>query len=384
MADEPQTPLRLDSTAPVREDNPRADAEDDADEEMPRMVLTRRTMLALGLFVVSAVAFLYFVLPKIAGLDETWDRVRHGAPGWLLLAAGLELLSFGGYVMLFRTVFVRPGGGGKPIGWRVSYEITMAGVAATRLFAAAGAGGIALTAWALRRSGMERRIVACRMVAFLVILYAVYMAALVICGLGLRFKILEGSSPFPLTVLPAMLAGGVIVAMLLMTLVPGDFERRLVGWAGYGGRRARWLRRAAGVPASVASGVRTAIAILRSGDPRLLGAIAWWGFDIGVLWASFHAFGPAPPTAVLVMGYFVGMVANTLPLPGGVGAVDGGLIGCFIAFGVDSGLAVVAVLVYRAFAFWLPTLPGAIAYLQLRRRVGRWREPSVSPGVATV
>jgi uncharacterized protein (TIRG00374 family) len=74
------------------------------------------------------------------------------------------------------------------------------------------------------------------------------------------------------------------------------------------------------------------------------------------------------------MGYFVGMLGNLLPLPGGVGGVDGGMIGAFIGFGVDDGLAVVAVLTYRAFAFWLPTIPGAIAFFQLRRTVARWRE----------
>ena len=74
------------------------------------------------------------------------------------------------------------------------------------------------------------------------------------------------------------------------------------------------------------------------------------------------------------MGYFVGMLGNLLPLPGGVGGVDGGMIGAFIGFGVDDGLAVVAVLTYRAFAFWLPTIPGAIAFFQLRRTVTRWRE----------
>jgi len=104
----------------------------------------------------------------------------------------------------------------------------------------------------------------------------------------------------------------------------------------------------------------------------LLGALAWWAFDIAVLWACFRAFGEAPPVAVLVMGYFTGMLGNLLPLPGGLGGVEGGMIGAFLAFGVSGGLAVVAVLSYRAFAFWLPTLPGAIAYLQLRRTVKDW------------
>src|SRR5438094_8508828 len=104
--------------------------------------------------------------------------------------------------MLFRIVFIR--GQSSRIDWRESYQITMAGLAATRLFAAAGAGGIALTAWALRRSGMEARIVACRMVAFLGILYVVYMASLVVFGLGLRWAIFSGPAPWGFTVVPAI------------------------------------------------------------------------------------------------------------------------------------------------------------------------------------
>ena len=85
----------------------------------------------------------------------------------------------------------------------------------------------------------------------------------------------------------------------------------------------------------------------------------FWLCNIGTLWASFHAFGHAPSIWVIAMGFWVGMLGNLLPLPGGVGGVDGAMIGAFSAFGVDFGLATVAVLVYRAFAFWLPTIPGA-------------------------
>ena len=76
--------------------------------------------------------------------------------------------------------------------WRTSYQITLAGLAATRLFAAGGAGGIALTYWALRRAGMEARQAASRMVAFLVLLYTIYLAALVICGIFLRIGLFPG------------------------------------------------------------------------------------------------------------------------------------------------------------------------------------------------
>jgi uncharacterized protein (TIRG00374 family) len=126
--------------------------------------------------------------------------------------------------------------------------------------------------------------------------------------------------------------------------------------------------------------VRTAIGMIRDREIGTLGAVAWWGFDISTLWAAFHAFGTAPPIGVIVMAYFVGMLANVLPIPGGIGGVDGGMIGALIAFGVDSGLAVVAVLVYRGFAFWLPTFPGAVAYFQLRRTVHRWQESGIDGG----
>jgi uncharacterized protein (TIRG00374 family) len=343
-------------------------------EEMPRIRLTRRSLAASIVFVISIVAFLYFVLPKLLGLKDTWNRLQHGNGWWLALAAVLEGFSFLGYIVLFRGVFIR---GESRIGWRASYEITMAGLAATRLFASAGAGGIALTAWALRRSGMEPRTVATRMVAFMAVLYAVFMLTLVICGLGLYFGVFPGGSSFALTMVPAIFGAGVIGIFLIVSLVPGDFDRLVARWT-HGGRVGNLVRRVAALPAAAATGIRNAIELVRERDLSLLGGVAWWGFDISVLWSCFHAFGGGPPTAVIVMAYFIGQLGNVLPLPGGIGGVDGAMIGAFSAFGVSGSLAVVSVLAYRAFAFWLPTLPGAVAYLQLRRTVHHWRDESPS------
>jgi uncharacterized protein (TIRG00374 family) len=118
--------------------------------------------------------------------------------------------------------------------------------------------------------------------------------------------------------------------------------------------------------------MRDAIEHLRHPDPALLGAVLFWAFQVAVLWAAFRAFGEAPPLAVLIQAFFVGMFGNLLPLPGGVGGVEGGLIAAFVAFGVDFEQALVAVLVYRAVTFWLPMIPGVVAYFQLRRTVERW------------
>lgn len=366
--------LDADRSAPVRlRDRP----VDPPSEEMPRVAFTRRRLLASAVFVVSIVVFLYFVLPKVLGLRQTWSRIQHGDGWWLALGAGFEVLSFWGYVALFHAVFARRA---ERIDWRASYEITMAGLAATRLFASAGAGGIALTAWALRRAGLEPRVAACRLIAFMVLLYGVYMGTLVVCGLGLYLGVIPGAHPFAITVVPAIFGAAVIAIFLVVSLVPGDLDRLVRRWTAGHGRLSRLAAKVAAAPATVASGVQTAIDLVRSRDPFLFGAIAWWGFDIAVLWACFHAFGASPPKGVIVMSYFVGMLGNALPLPGGIGGVDGGMIGAFSAFGVNVKVAIVAVLAYRVFAFWLPTLPGGVAYLQLRRTVHRWRELRAEAG----
>jgi putative heme transporter len=341
-----------------------------SEEEMPRVVLTRRRAVGFGVFVLTVVAFFYFVLPKLSGVGTTVHRIERGDGWWIAIGVALELLSFAGYVMLFRAVFIR--GHGR-IGWPESYEITMAGLAATRLFAAAGAGGVALTAWALRRSGMEPRIVACRMVAFMVLLYVVFAGSLLLDGIGLGTGLFPGGGSFAITYLPAIVALLLLAVAGAVAALPDDVERRIERRASGSGRLAHWLARAVTVPALAASGVRTAIDLVRSRNGGLLGAVAWWGFDISVVWAMFHAYGHPPPFTVIWMAYFVGQFGNLLPLPGGLGGVEGAMIGAFAAFGVDFNLSVLAVLSYRGISFWLPTVPGAIAYFQLRRTVARWR-----------
>jgi len=350
---------------------PHGEARGAVEEEMPRVRLTRRQIVTFALFVLSCGAFLYFVLPKLAGVGTTVHRIERGDTWWIVAGIVLELLSFAGYIVLFRAVFAR---GQARIDWRASYEITMAGLAATRLFATAGAGGVALTAWAVRRSGMEPREVASRMVAFLVVLYVIYAGAVLICGIGLGTGLFPGGGSVALTYLPALAAFVMFVATGAMALLPGDLERRLQRSASGSGRFSDFIAHAVTAPALAASGVRSALELIRERDIGLLGAIAWWGFDISVLWAMFHAFGSPPPFAVIVMSYFLGMLGNLLPLPGGFGGVEGGMIGALVAFGVEFPLAVVAVLSYRGISFWLPTVPGAVAYFQLRKTVAHWRE----------
>ena len=178
---------------------------------------------------------------------------------------------------------------------------------------------------------------------------------MIVCGFGLHCGLFEGSDPFSLTFVPAVV--GVRRAADRARASPSSRPTCSGGCTASPRARAGWAgspQKLAAAPAATSAGVRDALEHLRSRDPALLGAVLFWAFQIAVLWAAFHAFGDAPPLAVLVQAFFVGMLGNLLPMPGGVGGVEGGMIGAFAAFGVDSGLAVVAVLVYRAFTFWLP------------------------------
>ena len=343
-------------------------------------LLHDRRKLGSGLLlIVLLIGAIYLLFPKVVGIDDSMARFDEATWYWLVIAAGFNVVAFAAYVALFRGVL----GGvdletvSRRLDWKASYQITMAGLAATRIFSAAGAGGIVLTYWALKKAGLPTRRAACRMVAFLALMYGVYTAALVIFGILLRTSVFPGEAPFGGTVVPAVVAAGVMAVFALMALIPQDVERRISSFAG-GYRRKRYLLRLAKGPATVATGVRTAIAFVRhprGGATAVVGAIGFWAANIGVLWASFEAFGGDLAFAVLVQGFFVGMAANLIPSPaGGVGSVDAGMIGAFVLFGVPSSEVFPAVLTYRVIAFWLPIPPGVVAYLQLRKTVARWEQ----------
>jgi uncharacterized protein (TIRG00374 family) len=176
----------------------------------------------------------------------------------------------------------------------------------------------------------------------------------------------------------------VILAFLLFTFVPGDLERRFSG-ASQEHFWGRMARRLATVPSTLAVGTREAFRYMR--DPKrgalaAIGAIGFWAAQIGILWASFKAFGADVAIAVVVQAFFVGMLANLIPLPGGVGGVDAGMIGAFALFhlhGIGGDTTIfAAVLTYRLIAFWLPLPPGIVAFLQLRKTVARWEQKPAS------
>jgi uncharacterized membrane protein YbhN (UPF0104 family) len=300
------------------------------------------------------------------------DTLRHGLgmnAGWVAVGALLEVASLAGYVGLMSLV---AGRATPRVGTRESAQITLAGAAATRLLPTAGAGGAALALWTLRRAGLKPMVAARTLLAFLVLLYSVFLASIVVAGGVLTLGLVGSHGPTLLSAIPALAAaGGVALAVAL------GFGIRLGLGARVDGVRYSRISRSARL---LGDAVREAWQLIRSGDPRLAGAIGYWAFDAAVLWAMLHAFGSPPVLPVIALAYFVGQVANTLPLPG---SVSGGIAGVLIAFGVPAEIALPSVLAYRTIAVWLPTPVAIAAVPGLRSTIARWsREDAVEAAAA--
>ncbi|HEX2708683.1 MAG TPA: lysylphosphatidylglycerol synthase transmembrane domain-containing protein [Solirubrobacterales bacterium] len=338
--------------------------------ELP--LLTTRRLVQTVVVVLVLLGSIYFLFPKLVGLSGAMSRLDDADPLWIGVAIGFNVVAYATYIALFKAVV---GGDALRLSWVETYEINMAGVAATLLFSAGGAGGVALTYWALRKAGMRRRDVARRMVAFVTLHYAFYPLALILFGVLLRTGVLNGANSVELTIIPAGVAGLLLVVGVLIALIPPDIERRLAPFA-HGDKAKSFLNTAAKVPATLGEGFRFAVGLFAHpsrGGLAVLGAAGFWAASIGVLWASFHAFGVHVPLAVVVQGFFLGMVANLFPLaPAGVGAVDAGMIGAFVLFGLPEETVFPAILIYRLVAFWMPIPPGIVAFFQLRKTVHSW------------
>ncbi len=321
--------------------------------------LARRAWLPAALAGV-ALAVLLIAGSRIHALGDALRRTLGVSPGWAVAGIACECVSLVGYTWLLALV---AGRATDRVGTRESAQITLAGAAATRLLPTAGAGGAALTLWALRRAGLSAGTAARTLLSFLVLLYSVFLAAIALAGAALALRLVASHGPIALSAIPATAAASAIAVALALsarhrTAADDDPDAR------------SWPARLRAGAHLIGEAVRDARGLLRAGDPRLAGAIAYWTFDAAVLWATLHAFGAPPALPVVALAYFVGQVANTLPIPG---SVSGGIAGVLIAFGVPAGLALPAVLAYRVIAIWLPS-PVALAALPgFRATIARWR-----------
>jgi uncharacterized membrane protein YbhN (UPF0104 family) len=295
--------------------------------------------------------------------------VRALHAGWHVLITGalFEAASIAGYVLLLHRVVGRAC---ARLRFKDSYDIALAGNVAMRLLPTAGLGGAAVTVWALRARGVRPRELTERMLAFLLLLYGVYMAALLLSAGAVALGIVHvhGRTVAILgTVLAIALSGGVLCVMASPPTLPA---RLLSFVADRIPRFASAARRAAPQLPALRGALERAWHELRRPHPAVLGAVAWWGFDIAVLATMLHAFGGSLPLASVVLAYFLGTMFNVLPLPG---SLSGGLIGVLVALGAPAAPAIAAVLAYRSVAVWLPAVCGIPSLASLRSSVASWR-----------
>ncbi|MBV9368157.1 MAG: flippase-like domain-containing protein [Solirubrobacterales bacterium] len=295
------------------------------------------------------------------------DRALHA--GWQLvaLAAGLEAASIAGYVLLLHRVVA---GADRRLGLKDSYDMTLGGAAATRLLPTAGLGGAAVTVWALRARGVRAGELSARLLAFLLLLYSVYMAGLLASGATVAFGVVRVSNGRALGVLGAATAIAVAATILVLFAAPSRVVRAVDRIGRREGSLASASRGAVARLPVLHASLRRSWQELSRPHPALLGAVAYWAFDVGVLVTMLHAFGGRLPLAAIVLAYFLGTMFNVVPLPG---SLSGGLVGSLIALGCPAGSAIAAVLAYRALAVWLPAIPGVASLARLRASVADWR-----------
>ena len=320
---------------------------------MPRefdlRLMARRAMQIIAVLAVGGL-----IVALAPGLGEVRNKLAGADPAWIGVAVLLEALSGVSYVLMFRPIFC------SHMPWRTTGEIAWSTLAMGSIVPASGAGGLALGAWILHEGGMPAERIARRSVAFFMIKSSVNFVAVAVIGTLMALGIFGPDKSLLLTALPAAAATIVIgLVLLIPRLHVGEGPEEGAG------RVSRFIAHAR---KALIGGTAEAVQILRTGNVQVIaGSIGYWAFDNAVLWATFKSFGYSPEISILLMGYLIGQLGGLLPIPGGIGGIDGGLFGALVVYGTPAATTAAAVLAYRVILFWLPLVIGALAFLSLRR-----------------
>lgn len=328
-----------------------------ADAHGPGTTHLGRRLGVLALVLVL-VATLVFALPGLGDVRRAFSDVR---PGWLTVVFLLELGSCSAYVVAFRPTFCRQ------LPWGLSARIGFAEQGTNVLVPTGGAGGLAVGAWALRRAGMSPERIARRSVAFFVLTSAANFAVAIIVGGLLAIGVLDTDRGLAWTLGPAVAAALVFAGVVeLARVLP--HQRDAARTAAGTGRVARLTKLSGG---ALGDGLRDAGELLKAGRPALLlGAVGYMALDAAALWAAFQALGGSPEADTFLLAYVLGQLGGLIPLPGGLGGTDGGLVGALALYGTPVAAATAAVLGYRLFQLLLPAILGAVSLVSLRRDPG--------------
>ena len=293
--------------------------------------------------VVAVVAAAFLVVPTVAAVPA---RVVEGCAKWIVTGAGLELLSALGFVVFFKLVFA------APISWRRTTPAALRALGASTVLPGGPLIGGAAGAWSASTEKPSLAQLARSTIIFVILINAPGAIVLGALGTLLWLGLPSGPHQAALTILPAVLAVGLLGATW--------FAGRTSGGHPPPKRPRRFWRALAKPTAAASASIAEARALVTAGNWKLVGALAYYAFDNAVLWAAFHAYGHTPQIGVVVMGYLVGSLAGALPIPAGLGVLEGGLIGALVLYGAPAAPAAAAVLLYRGISLSVPIALGAV------------------------
>lgn len=339
-------------------------AGDDLEAAVPDELSPRRLWRRLFEFALVGVVVVAVVI-AVPSLDRLRHELANASVEWLVAGVGLEILSTLCYVVIFRAVFC------APMSWRLSYQIGMAEQGANSVLSVSGAGGLALGVWALRRAGMGTEHIARRSVAFFFLTSLANVTVLVV------FAVLYAAGVLHHDRNPALTYGFGVASVLVSAVVLFGLPRLRPPLAAPAPNSRRVAQGVWFVRNSLGQGIRDALRMLRTRPTGiLLGSFGVMGLDLVVLGVRFKAFGYSPAVGILALGYLIGQLGGNLPIPGGIGGMDAGLIGTFALYHQPLAATTAAVLAYHVIALWVPGLLGSVAFVQLRRTLQRETHPA--------
>lgn len=315
---------------------------DELDEKKATRNLVRG-LISLVILILLAVGLLL----AVPGLHNVGHEIAHMDGGWVALAVVLEVLSCASYVIAFLQVFEQ-----APV--RFGARVALTELAFGAAVSLGGAGSIAVGAWLLVERGAKPSRVAERSAVLFLLTSAINVLTLAAAGLAAWVGLLPGKQNPLLSLLPG--AVGVVVFLAFLALPP--LTDRLTD--GHKSRAAQWAR-------ATSETVRATERILFRRDWRIVGAIGYLWFDIAVLWVCFHALDQAPPLTSIVLAYQIGYLSNLIPVPGGIGILDGSFVGMLALYGISATTATSATIVYHGISLWIPAMWGTVAFILVRR-----------------
>jgi uncharacterized membrane protein YbhN (UPF0104 family) len=307
----------------------------------------RRSLRNGFITLVLGLALAVGLLLAVPGLKGVATTVSHMKLQWVLVAVLLEVLSCASFVLAFLQVFER-----AP--FRVGARIALTEEAFGAAVSLGGVGSLAVGGWLMVERGAPARRIAERSAVLFLYTSAINVITLILAGLGLFLGLPGPSNPL-LSIVPAAVGALVLVLFLLL---PRYLDRIL--------RRVQPGRLEAFLTETAAS-VRDTKRLVFRPDWRIVGAIGYLWFDIAVLFACFAAAGQVPPLAPVVLAYQIGYLSNFIPVPGGIGVLDGSMIGMLVLYGVGGTVATAATLVYHVISLWVPAIWGTAAFVLLQK-----------------